>query len=324
MVFLFLLLSILDNRILHSGFGNSCPITYLFRFSKYLFMKRYFILPLIAVILVSGCTTQPAGNGLSFSLTPDPGTVLDGSISKVHLDISNDANKRLYNVNVDIFSPGLMTPIDSESCKSSGALGTLLPGEFRSYSCDYRAPSINQDRSSTTLNAKATYQADFSAVQPIEMYSEAEYNNRLATSGINYAPQSYSYSDGNIALQVDFTDPLPLVAKAGRKLFVKFSLRNIGSGLMGPISPSDVSINQVSVSGDQNSPALLLAVINTQGQPETCHLQETLYPTGKTYPSFSCQILMPANMNVIENFDFTFNVRYSYDIRTSANVDIIR
>jgi hypothetical protein len=283
-------------------------------------MMKYFLLLLIFLTL--GCASTEQGSSLSLSLQADPGTVLQDSVSKIHIDVSNLENKQLDNVSVAIFSPGIMRFVNEAECKKYSSLGFLRPEEFRSFSCDLRAPPIIQDSATAKIDVKASFDGNFSAVQPLELYTELEYNNRMASKGVTFKPQSYTYSDRNILLQVDFTDPLPLIVKNNRRQYVKFTIRNIGKGFINPIDSADVKIQQPTEPEPGELP--LLDVINTQGEYEPCRLQEALSPIGKDFPSFSCQILMPESMNEITNYNFIIYVKYHYEIRNSVNVEIFR
>jgi len=258
-------------------------------------------------------------NGLVMSMTPDPGTILQDGTTKIHIDVTNTDIKKLDNVNVVIFNPGLLLFADGSSCAQSGVFGTLQSQEFRTFSCDLKSNQINQDRLSTTINAKANFTTTFSAVQQMGLITEEEYNNRLATSGVQQQPTSYVYGDRNIQLQVDFSDTLPIVVKDNRKVYVKFTLRNIGNGFVNSIGTNDIQILQKpSLDTAQEGNVLQSA----DGRP--CHLVDALYPIGNTFPSFSCQVVMPSGINPIASYDFIINVKYTYEIRAQTQVDIVR
>ncbi len=284
-------------------------------------MLKYIFLGLLVFSL--GCVSQQQGSSLSVSLQPDPPVVFENGIARIHADVTNADTKRLGNVSVKIFNPGIMSFVNEAACRQSGDFGTLLPQEFRTFSCAFRAPKINQGGTTAQIDAKATFDTTLSAVQQMELMTEDEYNNRIASTGIVPRPQSYTYSDRNIQLQVDFSDPLPVVIKQGRKFFVKFTVRNIGSGFVSAIGPEDFEILQ-KVSLDQEQEGNVLQSINAMGEYEPCRLQETLSPIGKDFPSFSCQILMPSNVRVLTNYNAMISVRYRYEIRDSVAVDVIR
>ncbi|GEM_PF-3386808 len=284
-------------------------------------MLKYILLA--ALVFSVGCVTQEQGSSLSVILQSDPPVVFENSVARVHVDVTNQDTKRLENVKVQIFSSGVMSFVNEPACVQSGDFKFLLPQEFRTFSCSFRAPKINQDRVTSKLDAKATFDATLSAVRQMELMTEEEYNNRLASSGIAQKPQSYTYSDRNIQLQVDFSEPLPVVIKQGRKFFVKFTVRNIGSGFINALEPQDVELVQKG-SLDQEKEGNVLQSINARGEYEPCRLQETISPIGKDFPSFACQILMPANVNVLTNYNVIISIRYHYEIRDSVTVDVIR
>ncbi|MBI4170820.1 MAG: hypothetical protein HY514_03935 [Candidatus Aenigmarchaeota archaeon] len=276
------------------------------------------------LIFSLGCVTTQPNYGLVLNLQSDPPAVFQNSITKVHVDITNTDIKRLENVKAEIFNPGLMSPLNNQLCVQRGDFGTLFAGEFRTFSCDFSARQINQDRVRTTLDAKAIFDADFEAVQQVELITEQEYNNRVASSGVQLKPQSYVYNDRNIELRVDFTDSLPVVIKEGRQFFVRFTIRNIGNGFINALKPEDVSILQKPSLEQGITESNVLQSVNAQGNFEPCRLEETLLPIGKEFPSFSCQIFMPSNARAITNYNFIIQIRYHYEIRDSVTVDIVR
>ncbi len=285
-------------------------------------MLKYIFLAMLIFSL--GCVSLQQNYGLVLNLQSDPSAVFQNSITKVHVDVTNTDIKRLENVRAEIFNRGLMTHLNEQLCVQSGDFGMLLVGEFRTFSCDFRAPQINQDRVRTTLDAKAMFDADFEAVQQMELITEQEYNNRLATTGVRLKPQGYVYNDRNMELRVDFTDPLPVVIKQGRQFFVRFTIRNIGNGFISAITPQDVSILQKPSLEQGITEGNVLQSVNAQGNFEPCRLEETLLPIGKEFPSFSCQIFMPSNAKAITNYNFIIQIRYHYEIRDSVTVDILR
>ncbi len=303
-------------------------------------MLKYIFLA--ALVFSLGCISAQQNNGLVIGLQADPPVVFVNGATKIFVDITNTDTKRLENVRVDIFNTGILTPLtplEEQKCRQQGDLTALqpagmkfiLPGEFRTFSCSFQARQINQDRVTTQLDAKASFDATFSAVQNMELLSESEYNNRLATGRVKLMPQSYTYSDRNIQLQLDFTDPLPIVVKEGRNFFVKFTIRNVGNGFISEIKPEDVQIIQKPSldAGVLEGNVLQSVRIVTEGDQQkviydSCGLGETLPPLGKEFPSFSCRIVMPPSVHVLTNYNFIVNIRYHYEIRDSVTVDILR
>jgi hypothetical protein len=289
-----------------------------------------FIIPipvLLALVFSIGCIAQVPNNGLVVSLIPDPATVLVNGETSLHVDVSNTDVKNVSNVKAEVFNSGLLSPV--QDCSQRGILGDMRAGEFRTFFCDFRAPKINQDRVTTTLDVRATYESEFPAYQQLQVISEDEYNNRLASGNYHELPRSYVYSDRNIQMQLDFSDPLPLVLRDGRNYFVRFTITNIGNGFIGNIMPDDVRILQ-KPGLEFSDEGQFLQSVNLLGHYEPCRLEQVIYPNGNKFPSFVCRIVLPPKPQPplketpITDYNFIVLLHYKYEIRQSARVDIIR
>lgn len=284
-------------------------------------MLRY--AALLALLFSLGCIATTGNNGLVMGMQPDPPAIFEGTLTKVHVDVENTDTKRLENVRAEIFNSGLLEP--AGECRQE--MGRLLPGEFRTFACSFRAPRINQDRMQAQLDGRATFDAEFSAVQQAMLITEQEYRNRFAASGVLQQPQRYVYADRNVELQVDFSDPPPIVITPDKKFFVRFTIRNAGNGFIKAIKPEHVRIIQkASLAQDIGEGNILQTIAAENGREKyvPCQLLAELQPIGGEFPSFSCEILMPGNVRVLENFNFIVQIRYSYEVRSSAQVDILR
>lgn len=275
---------------------------------------------IIICFLSLGCVANEKNSSIIMEMKADPPLILENGVSFVHVDITNADTKPLRNVNVYVFNPGGRLSYNAAECKEKGNFGLLKAGEFRTFSCPFKSGKINQDRISTEINALASFSTEFSAVQQLEVISEDEYQNRLATSTFRQEPQVYIYNDRNIQLQVEFTEPPPIVIKNEREVYVKFTIRNIGTGFIKPISPSDIKIVKQSYNPDVEEPAEMLAGSNGG----YCRPENILYPTGNEFPSFSCKVLMKSNSAPMSSKGFLIKINYSYEIRDSVRIDITR
>ena len=94
-------------------------------------MLKYILLSLLVFSL--GCVQPHANNGLVISLQPDPSLILEKGITRVNVDVTNTDIKRLENVKVEVFNPGIMARLDESACSQAGDLKTLLAEEFRTF-----------------------------------------------------------------------------------------------------------------------------------------------------------------------------------------------
>lgn len=293
-------------------------------------MLRHILL--VALVFSLGCVGAQQNNGLVITMSPDPPVVFQKGVAKVHVDVANTDTKTLENIRAEIFSPGILSYANEKACKEAGGLAAgpagsqplLRPQEFMTFSCDFIAPQINQDRVSTRLDARVNFMATFSAVQQLGLITEQEFSNRLGSTGVRTMPQSYTYRDRNIELHVEFSDKLPVVIKKGRQAFVTFAIRNIGDGFVQPIGPQDVKIIQ-KASLEGNVPeGRVLQSVGKGGVPGPCELEHPISPIGREFQPFSCLIDMPDNVAILANYNFIVSIRYSYEVRASAALDILR
>lgn len=279
---------------------------------------------LLLVVFTVGCTTE-ANNGLQISMQADPPVVFENGKTTIHVDVRNEDIKILDRVVLDIFNYGLMIPVDERTCFSQlHKERTLFRDQFETFSCDFIAPEISQDRMQTQLDARVSYITRFSAAQQLDLISEQEYNNRRATQTLTSKPQRYTHSDRNVQLDIEFSDTLPIVTAPGRQYFVTFTIKNIGEGFIGSIPADAVRIIQKGTIGDQTVEGNLLQSVNPQGVYEPCRVYQTLVPIGKDFTTFSCQVLMPSQPKEIMTANFIVQIDYIYELRDSVTVDIIR
>jgi hypothetical protein len=276
------------------------------------FMK---ILPIIGLMLLmifsSGCTQQ-ASHGLSLSLQPDPQTIFAGSPVTLHVDLSNDDVKTLEKVTIDVFDTGILKAPQDLRCAK--AYDRILPNQFETFSCVLQSPHITENEISNDLYARTAFTTEFSAAQVLELMSEDEYNNRLASGTYQEKPKSYSYRDKYVQMDIDFSDPVPMVFRQGQRFFVYFTIRNAGNGFIEYIEPEEFYIEQ---QGD-------LIECNGKREERIYPTTDRLEPIGDVFPRLGCEILLPNDLTYMGNYQMIIHFRYYYEIRDKTTVRIMR
>ncbi|MBI4162498.1 MAG: hypothetical protein HY513_02350 [Candidatus Aenigmarchaeota archaeon] len=239
-------------------------------------------------------------DGLTITLQADPSSVFTDKETKIFLDVANNDVKTYENIVVEIFDMGIMT---GPACSDSKP--ELRPGNLFTKQCSLKAPStLTTPAFRNSINARAIYDTKVSGITTVQAMTEDEYN-RLSYAGKLFSlPLSKSFSDKNILAQVDFDENPYVYTAVGRKLFMHIKIFNIGNGFVEQIKldPARDIVDKSSIVNCGNSAALR--------------------PVGKEFPTITCE-LTPAPAR-IESYDIGLTIRYTYDVRTSAVVDIVR
>lgn len=272
--------------------------------------KPLYIVVILLLVAIAGCTAI-RDTGLSVSLQADPPAVFSNGSTALHIDLDNRQEKSARNVVVELFDTGLLS-----ANKCYRFFDRLLPYEFQSIMCRLDAPAIEETSLETAVNSRVAFESELSANQVFEVMKENEYQRR-APAGYQPAPQSYAYSDKNIMLDVEFSEPLPLVVRPGKKYFVYFTIRNIGSGFVGDINPGD----------------FVVADPDPRVQPvlDCPALSSVFSPQGKEFPRIACKLALPPDYFVVygrpvdfRSSGFIAYLGYTYELRNSLRISIVR
>lgn len=272
-----------------------------------MFMRYILLLALVAsVVLISGCTSVRSGDGVVVELQADPPSVFANSSTIIHIDVDNRQEKIVYDVVVQLFDKGTFM---GNECIAS--FPRMLPNEFQSIACLLYSPEkIEEPFTESEVNVRTTFDSELSAVQVFELVSEEEYERRAASGNYGSA-RSYTYSDRNVRLDVEFSDQPPLVMRPGKEYFVYLTVTNVGNGFMGNIMPGDLVI----VPNNPRSESILSCPVLEQGG--------ILYPNGDTFPRLACRVVS-SPVAASENADFVVTLNYKYETRGKLRISIVR
>lgn len=265
---------------------------------------KYSSIALVAIMFISGCTSVVAPTGLSVAMQADPTVVFSKSNTILHIDVDNRQNKAARNVLIEMFDAGLLRG----QCRQF--FDRLLPYEFQSIACRLDAPDV-PETTQTEVNARVTFDSEFSADHVFEVMKESEYERRLASGAYEAAPTSAVYQDRNIAIEVQLSEAPPLVVRPGKQYFAYFTITNIGNGFVSRIEPGDFLVEHDNI---LDCPAIT-----------------RLEPVGKTFPRLACEIKIdPTFFSVsgrpvdFRSTDFLVRLEYTYEVRDKLRINIIK
>ncbi len=288
---------------------------------------RYAII-LAFLIAASGCVSQSASyGGLVVSMFADPPQVFQNQATTLFIDIDNRDVKKVNNVVFEVFDTGIMRIMDGttvSACRKS--FPKLVPKEFQTFSCRLAAGSVGETIVNR-ISAKTTFSAELNAVQLIEMISRQEYERRKAAGTFITAPRKYTYSDSNVALDIEFSEDMPVIERSGKRYFIHMTVRNTGNGYIRELEPGDFIVTQKTSESLQILPDIeTVSVINTQADNlvRCDDFGEKLSPIGDKFPRVTCEFVPPKKIGVIGNYPMEVKINYDYETRQNLNIRIIK
>ena len=331
---------------------------------------KYIIL-LALLIAASGCVSQNARNsGLVVTLSADPPGIFQNQQTTLFVDIDNTDEKTLNNVVFELFDTGIMDVVDTaqnqvdktknciqRDCRISCA--KFSPKEFQTFSCKLKAPEVMESTTST-VNAKTTFSSELDVVQLIEMISRQEYERRQASGTFSTLPRKYTYSDRNIALDMEFSEDLPVIERSEKRYFIHLTIINIGDGFVGDLGPNDflvfqgtnansqtkITTEQVKAKGgvlidlvkdiesihvtpvegdvDRIKTSIYGSLVKCEKLDEMKKTNGKLSPLGKTFPRITCELTPPDSIDVIGNYPMGIKILYDYETRQNIGIRIMK
>lgn len=266
-------------------------------------MKRLMLIFLL--VSLTGCIefdTIQSGRPVLLTIEVSPSEVFAGNEVTVYFDVENSDIKTIENVVAEVFDPDRF---EGNSCESVQIADEMEPDSIDTASCTLVAPSADdliEQTTRTSVQARINFDTVFSAVHPVEVISLTEYDLRKNTGTLGTKPQSYTYRDNNIQVDIEFSDSLPLIDK-GETEYVHFTITNIGEGFLEVIEPEDIEIT---------------------GEKIRCEGLTTLTPIGKKFPKITCNIDLDGGVNYLSTLIININIAYNYEIRKSIPITIIR
>ena len=179
----------------------------------------------------------------------------------------------------------------------------IKPEDEKVYSCELTAGSIQEKEAGNTVWVGVNYTKGLTLSQIVRVISREKYDLDKKTGKLETYPSSYTFSDGNIEATVEFSSELPLIE--GRKEYMYLTIKNVGDGFIGALKSGDISIT------DNGN------IIN-----EEC-LDRDMLPLKNDFPTISCEI-DTAGGNYLSNYNLLILIKYNYELRKSAETQIIK
>ncbi|MBI2172858.1 MAG: hypothetical protein HYT73_01450 [Candidatus Aenigmarchaeota archaeon] len=242
------------------------------------------------------------------------------------------------NIRGDVLRPGDVIQFPEEACGTaetatvSGcrkAFSNMKPKEFQTFSCRLATGSVGESVVNR-ISAKTTFSAELNAVQLIELISREEYERRKAAGTFTTAPRKYTYSDSNVALDIEFSEDLPVIERDGKRYFIHMSVRNAGNGYIKELEPGDFIVTQKTSESSQILPETgetrIVRVADTRADSLVrCDgLEERMSPIGDKFPRVTCEFVPPENIDVIGNYPMGVKINYDYETRQNLDIRIIK
>ena len=245
----------------------------------------YYFIPLILIVAVSACVTPdlPASKGLDVRVEASPDKLFPGGRLLLLIDVENKDEKTYRNIAIDVFDTGELIGRCQKSAQQ------MRPQAIESLECRLSVPAdIVKGQTAWT---KVTFDSSLSASLQAEVISQDEYDLRTKLGTLQRQAKSYTFSDKNMQLTLDFDEAPPFVP--GKKQFVRLKVRNTGNGLVESIKPGDVSVQSSIVS---------------------CLPKGELFPMGREFPTMVCEVNVPG-VNYLSQSLINIDIKYSYDVR---------
>ena len=255
-----------------------------------------FIFHFFLLLFISGCiqTTQTF-TSINVDMSASPNFLVPGGETIVSVNVDNIDDKTYENINLDIFDTGDL--IEINSCRKT--IPELKPEGIATMQCFLKAPD-NIKKENEEINVKATFSSSLPLAKTVTVLTQSEYNLLKKTGKLNTEGNTFSAKDRNIEIVLEFSNAVPLI-KSKDEQFATIKIRNIGNGFVGPLSSSDITI---------------------QSEFLRCNVPELIYPLEKEFPTISCRIDFPDNINNLRDDLIVININYDYDVRKSLKIPI--
>ena len=258
--------------------------------------KIFPVLIFLSVLFISGCVqTTQTFTSVSISMTTSPPFLVPGGDTIVSIDVENNDEKTYENINLEIFNTGDL--ISQGSC--SRTIPELSPDGIVSMQCSLSAPEDTK-KFEEVVNAKASFSSILPFTAKISVITQQEYDLLKKTGNLEKGGRVFSSKDKNLEVRVELSEEAPLI-KSSEERFATIKITNIGSGFVGPISRDDIIIES----------SLL-----------RCNVPGEIFVLNKEFPTISCKIDFPENINDLKEDLIIITINYDYEVRKNINIPI--
>lgn len=272
-------------------------------------MKKFVLILLIAIVISCGCVernnnTPPEPFHVGIDV---PDSVFPDKEFSVYLDIINNQNKT-YVVEGGFYD---LNGFESNG-ECSGGPWVLDKKEIKIIECKLKYPKefVGESSVKKTIRAYVKYTTNITLGAQLLVLSEDEYILRKQTNNIPEVPTKFEKTENDIKVIVEFQENPFVITPTKKKAYMYVTIKNVGEGTISEIDKNNFEISLLS-DGRETS----VGIVN-------CNLPSKLYVEGDTFPKISCEIdFANANPNYLNLF-VIIKLRYSYDLRRSAQIKI--
>ena len=209
--------------------------------------KVLLALPLVAVVMVSGCIdlfgsgdsgTSLSGLGLEIiEFSTDRADVYSESTARIFMEVENRGQSEVSNAHLyligNLGTSGWVTadanPAPFASIKPADPLRDI-PAEKKRTSWRLTAPTLSPGQSrSDQFTGRVYYPFQTTAQGTVWLYSETE-AEAARISGEKLSSTSFTYSQAPVSIEISVAPDPPVVEAAGDTFTMYVKLRNIGGG----------------------------------------------------------------------------------------------
>ncbi|GEM_PF-2965721 len=178
----------------------------------------------------------------------------------------------------------------------------LKPGDIRTLECGLvlkNPASIIQD-TSANIQLRTVFRKRLQIDDVLQFLSLEEFRRQQTTGALRPRAQAFSASDQNLQVAISYSKAPPFVE--GDTALMRLAINSVGSGTVYTINPSDIVIGQ-------------------PGDRIKCSLETPLRSDRGRFPQITCDVAV-GDVETIDNYPFTINVYYDYEVRQSLPVQI--
>ena len=301
-------------------------------------MKSLFLLSIVSILLVAGCTNVDLGlnNGNSLSsgqglemtsFTVEPSTVYSGTKVRLNMEVQNMGGTSVNYTNDLVYLTG--TNFDKWQGTAYNSFGTTemktqdvvrdVPANVKKFSWSLTAPAVNAGQLETdTFIARVYTEYQTNANANVWVYSEGE-ADAARTAGRSLYTPTFTYTNGPVGLSVSVS-PNPAVIYSGDNSFtMNIKISNQAQGTI--YYPGSVNYaNSVTIDSTKLNMVKLSTVASDTGVTvgTECNGDQELIEGKDT--TVVCTITVPAT--TFKSYGFSITAKYGYFTEKTATVTV--
>lgn len=260
--------------------------------------KLILVASLVFIVMLSGCVENIGDNGLIIRLDA-PQSVRAKQEFSVFLELNNRGSQT-YKMSVDFFDVGMFKK--KSECKKEFELKPMFE---KSIDCKL---VFDYDKDLTqnieeTIHSIIRYSTQFSIVKSFIAMTQEEYENRRITKRLEDLPKVFFENNGDIEVTIELSENPIIVRDIDSYLYIK--IKNVGEGFVNDLKKSDIEIKMI--------PDIVT----------NCDIDDKI-SISRSEAIIPCKIELKNLKESYLNVYTIINIKYDYEIKKSAKINIIR